>query len=74
MSDNPNGAPVVEQKVVVLELAIRWLPQTGQLQVVGSQVDDVTRLGMLELAKAAILKQSDRQAQTPLIVPGRFAS
>lgn len=72
--DAPNGAPVVEQRVVAFEIAIRWIPQTGQLQVVGSEVDDVTRLGMLELAKAAILAQKQRQTQSPLIVPGRFSS
>ena len=67
--------PVIkQQEVIALELAIRWMPQTGQLQVVGSQVDDVTKLGMLEMAKVAILNQSQQRKDTPLIVPARFAS
>lgn len=69
----PNGAPVVEKQVVAFELAIRWVPQTGQLQVVGSEVDDVTKLGMLELAKVALIAQKNRQVQSPVIVPGRFS-
>jgi len=75
MADGGNGAPVIQQPVApVFELAIRWSPTTGQIQVVGSQMDDVTRYGMLEMAKVAILNQSRQQAQSPLIVPGRFAS
>lgn len=68
-----NGASTIQQ-VVAIELAIRWIPQTGQLQVVGSEVDVVTKLGMLEMAKIAIVKQGEQRASSPLIVPGRFVS
>ena len=73
MADGTTG-PVIQQQAVAIELAIRWIPQTGQLQVVGSQVDDVTKLGMLEMAKVAILAQSQSRQTAPLIVPARFAS
>jgi hypothetical protein len=75
MADGGNGIPQLGQKeVVAFELAIRWVPATGQLQVVGSQVDEVTKLGMLEMAKVALINQNAQRAQSPVIVPGRFAS
>jgi hypothetical protein len=57
----------------VVELAIRWAPATGQLQVVGSNVDLVVKLGMMEMAKIALQNQTKPSA-SPVIVPGRFAS
>ncbi len=73
MADTSGNGAATAQAVTAIELAIRWTPQTGQLQVVGSQVDDVTKLGMLEMAKFAIRNQSGQREQ-PLIVPARFAS
>ena len=74
MANTSDGAAGGIQQVAALELAIRWIPQTGQLQVIGSEVDVVTKLGMLEMAKVAILKQGEQRPQSPLIVPARFAS
>lgn len=62
----------VKQQVVVFEVVIRYLPQTGQIQVGSSQIDDVTKMGMLEMAKVALINQAN-QPQSPLVVSGRFA-
>lgn len=71
MVDGVGGLAV--KQIQTFELRIQWIPETGQLQLVGSQMDDVTRFGMLEMAKVAISKQQSQGSQS-MIVPGRFAS
>jgi len=61
-------------KVPDFEVHIRWSPSTGQVQVAATEMDAVLQLGMLEMAKMAMQESRTRQASSPLVVPGRFAS
>jgi hypothetical protein len=72
-----NGAPKIQMppQPVVLEIVIRSIG--GQIQIGASPMDDVTKLGLLEMAKVALIEQRAQVAAgkgPPLIVPGRFAS
>jgi hypothetical protein len=76
MSDQPSGAPV--PKVAhVHEVVIRWVPETGNIQFGSSVADPVIQLGLLEMAKMALIEQKIQTLMgkgPSLIVPGRFAS
>ena len=75
MADNGQANEVAKAAPAVFEIIIQWVPAQGRLQVAGSQVDEVTKMGMLEMAKSVILAQAQGQrTSSPLIVPGRFAS
>jgi hypothetical protein len=70
--DKPNG--VVE--VPMHELVIRWIPSNGQLQFGCSTQDPVLQLGMIEMAKVAMIEQRAAAAAgkgPSLIVPARFS-
>lgn len=55
------------QQVPVVELHIRYSPATGEFQVIGSQIDQVIKLGMLEFAKLAVSQpQSERSS---IVIP-----
>ena len=68
-------AQLEAKKVQMFEVIVRWVPETGQLQVGSSQVDPVIQYGMLEMAKQALTEQRQAVASgkgPSLIVPGRF--
>jgi hypothetical protein len=71
-----NGATAVKQvPVEAYEVHIRWVPSTGQIQFASTQMDDVLKLGMIEMAKIALAEQRAAAAAgkgPSLIVPGRF--
>jgi hypothetical protein len=72
-----NGVKVEQKVAHVLELTIRFVPETGEIRMAASAADPVTLLGMLEFAKVAMIEQRAAQASgkgPSLIVPGRFAS
>ena len=69
----------VEQMAAVQinEVVIRWIPTTGQIQIGSNIADPVLQLGMLEMAKVAMIEQRAAAASGKgpnVIVPGRFAS
>lgn len=61
------------QQNPVVEFIIQYVPNTGQLSVRCSNVDDIMKLGMLETAKSLILeeriKRSGGVGQGVLAVP-----
>jgi hypothetical protein len=57
---------------VVLELTIQWSPQTGQLGIKWPQVDDVLKMGMLEMAKSVMIEaraQAGMSKPSSLVIP-----
>jgi len=74
MSEPTNGTP---QKVAhIHEVVIRWIPETGQIHFAASMPDPVVQLGLLEMAKMALIEQKVQALMgktTSLIVPGRFS-
>jgi hypothetical protein len=72
----PNGAPVIGQKqVAVHQVIVRWVKETGDIQVASTPMDLVEQLGLLEMAKVAIQAQRTQpKGDSPLIVPARFQS
>jgi hypothetical protein len=62
---------------VIFEIQIAWMPATGQVQFRSNQPDPVVQLGMLEMAKVALIEQKISAAQgkgPQLVVPARFSS
>lgn len=55
----------------VVEVIIQYVPNTGQLALRCSNVDDVMKLGMLETAKSLIIEERVKKAgaQGVLSVP-----
>jgi hypothetical protein len=59
------------------QIVIRLVPSQGQVQVGTSPMDNILKLGLLEMAKAATITEMVMAAtgQKPsVIVPARFAS
>lgn len=73
-----NGLAKIDPvNVQINELVVRWIPSTGAVQVGSNLSDPVLQLGMLEMAKVALIEQRVLNATgkgSPVIVPGRFAS
>ncbi len=69
----PNGVGVP-----AIQIVISFLPTTGQIQVQWPQIDDIGKLGLIEMAKVALLEERRQRANSEpsrLIVPvGRLAS
>lgn len=59
------------QQNPVVEVIIQYVPNTGQLALRCSNVDDVMKLGMLETAKSLIIEERVKKAggQGVLAVP-----
>lgn len=79
MAEHGNGisSPDLVQQMVVHKLVIQWVPSTGQVQFACSLNDEVAQLGLLEMAKMALIEKKVRAitgVEENLIVPGRFAS
>lgn len=60
-----------------VDIVIRWLPATGQLQIAWPAVDDTIKLGLLEMAKATLVEARIKMAlgrpDAGLIVPATLA-
>lgn len=72
---NGNGAPTMAQSPT-FRLVIEWSPQQGRIEVGWPQIDDVAKLGMLEMAKQVLTEARVKSAtatQSPLIIPARLA-
>ena len=66
-----NGASVQAVQVPVLRLLIEYLPQQGQLRVQWPEVDDIAKLGLLEMAKQVLAEARTRAmlgVETPKLV------
>jgi hypothetical protein len=58
------------QQNPVVEIIIQYVPNTGQLALRASNVDDVMKLGMLETAKSLIIEERvKKQGSSVLGVP-----
>jgi hypothetical protein len=58
-----------------IRLAIEWTPGAGRIEFQWPQVDDVLKLGMLEMAKVVLAEQRQKSGMangTPLIMPARI--
>lgn len=53
----------------VAQIVIQYVPKTGQLGLQSSNVDDVMKLGMLEMAKALVNEARMKAASSPIAVP-----
>ena len=65
-------APPEVQQPVIFTLVVQWMPQSGQLRVNWPQVDDVAKLGMLEMAKQLLTEmrlKAGVAGSAPLVVP-----
>jgi hypothetical protein len=62
MSENGKVSGLAEaaQQIVVHELVVRWVPATGQVQFASSIPDEVAQLGLLEMAKMALVEKKIR--------------
>jgi hypothetical protein len=77
MAEGNSIGKIAPEQLVVHELVIRWMPQTGQIQFGCSVNDQIVQLGMLEMAKMALVEQKVQAMLghgPSVIVPGRFAS
>lgn len=79
MSDHSNGAALdlnaAPKAAQIFEFVIRWNPATGELSTGSNAPDPVAQLGMLEMAKVALIEQRAAAASgkgPSVIVPGRF--
>lgn len=74
MDDAAAQQPIVKRPMNVYQLVIQWSPDTGQVQVQFPNVDDVSRLGMLEVAKGILLEarvKAGVAASEQLVIPAR---
>ncbi len=53
----------------VIDIVIRWMPSTGSIQIAWPQVDDVIKLGLIEMAKTSLTEMRLKQADSALVVP-----
>lgn len=73
----PNGGAPAMATEHIHQIVIRMIPSNGQVQVGTSPMDNVMKLGLIEMAKAATITEMVMAAtgqQPSVIVPGRFAS
>ena len=73
MSEPGNGK-VDFQQAHSFDLVIRWVPEVGQIQVSWPELDDVAKLGMLEMAKQVLAEHRSQSvavkaAQSGLVIP-----
>lgn len=64
--EKPNGA--MQPQSQSIQIAIIWTPSTGQIQLAWPAVDDVIKLGMLEMAKMALM-EARHQGEPKRIMP-----
>jgi hypothetical protein len=73
MADMPKSNGVKAQaSAPIVEMMLRWAPQTGEFQMASPQIDDVVKLGMLAMAADLIAENRAKAARgegPSLIVP-----
>ena len=60
-----NAAELEQQQQkapTTIDLIIRWMPQTGQIQIAWPNIDDTIKMGMLEMAKASLIEMRTKNA------------
>lgn len=60
------------QHVPAIRLTITWSPQTGQIEIGWPNVDDIVKLGMLEMAKTVLVEMRAKAGMaqpSPLVLP-----
>ncbi len=67
--------PIPANSVQTIRITIEWQPANGQINFGWPQVDDVIKLGMLEMAKSVLTEvrtKANAASASPLIVPARL--
>ena len=64
----PGNGKVEMHEAQAFNLVIRWIPELAQVQVSWPQLDDVAKLGMLEMAKQVL---SENRAESMAVRAGK---